>query len=88
MVVQSVSKDMQCSIGAESAACHLLGDVAPRPAYVKGQCAGLSHYFRGYAVVTVDGGAQYGLCAPSHRSRVHDQHGPLRTLVRHVSRGI
>lgn len=62
VVVQSVNKDMQCSIGAEGAACHLLSDVAPRPADVKGQCAGLSQYFGGYAVVTVDGGAQYGLC--------------------------
>jgi hypothetical protein len=62
VVVQSLNKDMQCSIGAEGAACHLLSDVAPRPADIKGQCAGLSQYFGGYAVVTVDGGAQYGLC--------------------------
>jgi hypothetical protein len=62
VVVQSVNKDMQCSIGAEGAACHLLSDVAPRPADIKGQCSGLSQYFGGYAVVTVDGGAQYGLC--------------------------
>ena len=62
VVVQSVNMDMQCSIGAEGAACHLLSDVAPRPADIKGHCSGLSQYFGGYAVVTVDGGAQYGLC--------------------------
>ncbi|QHK21912.1 hypothetical protein GU243_22110 [Pseudarthrobacter psychrotolerans] len=62
VVVQSANKDMQCSIRAEGAACHLLSDVAPRPADIKGQCAGLSQYFGGYAVVTVGGGAQYGLC--------------------------
>ena len=62
VVVQSLNKDMQCSIGAEDAACHLLSDVAPRPGDIKGQCSGLSQYFGGYAVVTVDGGAQYGLC--------------------------
>lgn len=62
VVVQSVSKDMQCSIGAEGAACHLLSEVPPRPGDVKGQCAGLSQYYGGYAVVTLDAGAQYGLC--------------------------
>jgi hypothetical protein len=62
VVVQSANKDMQCSIGADAAACHLLNDVAPRPADIKGQCRGLSEYFGGYAVVTLDGGAQYGLC--------------------------
>ncbi|KIS28372.1 hypothetical protein TV39_05025 [Arthrobacter sp. SPG23] len=53
---------MQCSIDADSAACHLLTDVPPRPGDIKGQCTGLSEYFGGYAVVTLDGGAQYGLC--------------------------
>lgn len=62
VVVQSAGKDMQCSIGADAAACHLLTDVAPRPGDIKGQCAGLSEYYGGYAVVTLDGGAQYGLC--------------------------
>lgn len=62
VVVQSASKDMQCSIDADGAACHLLTDVAPRPGDIKGQCTGLSEYFGGYAVVTLDGGAQYGLC--------------------------
>jgi hypothetical protein len=62
VVVQSVSKDMQCSIGPDSAACHLLSDVVPRPGDVRGQCAGASQYHGGYAVVTVDSGAQYGLC--------------------------
>jgi hypothetical protein len=62
VVVQSVNKDMQCSIGTEAAACHLLNEVPPRPADVKGQCSGLSQYYGGYAVVTVSGGAQYGLC--------------------------
>ncbi len=62
VVVQSVGKDMQCSISADAAACHLLNEVAPRPADIKGQCRGLSEYFGGYAVVTLDGGAQYGLC--------------------------
>lgn len=62
VVVQSANKDMQCSIGAEGAACHLLNEVPPRPADVKGQCSGLSQYYGGYAVVTVGAGAQYGLC--------------------------
>jgi hypothetical protein len=62
VVVQSANKDMQCSIGPDAAACHLLNDVAPRPADIKGQCRGLSEYFGGYAVVTPDAGAQYGLC--------------------------
>ena len=62
VVVQSASKDMQCSIDADGAACHLLSDVAPRPGDIKGQCTGLSEYYGGYAVVTLDGGAQYGLC--------------------------
>lgn len=62
VVVQSVNKDMQCSIGTEGAACHLLNEVPPRPADVKGQCSGLSQYYGGYAVVTVSSGAQYGLC--------------------------
>jgi hypothetical protein len=62
VVVQSVNKDMQCSIGTEGAACHLLNEVAPRPADIKGQCSGLSQYYGGYAVVTVSTGAQYGLC--------------------------
>lgn len=62
VVVQSVSKDMQCSIGADGAACHLLNEVPPRPRDVKGQCTGLSQYYGGYAVVTLEGGAQYGLC--------------------------
>ena len=62
VVVQSASKDMQCSIDADGAACHLLTDVAPRPGDIKGQCTGLSEYYGGYAVVTLDGGAQYGLC--------------------------
>ena len=62
VVVQSASKDMQCSIDADGAACHLLNDVAPRPGDIKGQCTGVSEYYGGYAVVTLDGGAQYGLC--------------------------
>ena len=62
VVVQSASKDMQCSIDADGAACHLLNDVAPRPGDIRGQCTGLSEYHGGYAVVTLDGGAQYGLC--------------------------
>jgi len=62
VVVQSAGKDMQCSISADAAACHLLTDVAPRPGDIKGQCAGISEYHGGYAVVTLDGGAQYGLC--------------------------
>lgn len=62
VVVQSASKDMQCSIDADGAACHLLTDVAPRPGDIRGQCTGLSEYYGGYAVVTLDGGAQYGLC--------------------------
>jgi len=62
VVVQSASKDMQCSIDADGAACHLLSDVAPRPGDIKGQCTGHSEYYGGYAVVTLDGGAQYGLC--------------------------
>ncbi|MEO5321203.1 hypothetical protein PV761_21795 [Arthrobacter sp. CC3] len=62
VVVQSAGKDMQCSISADAAACHLRTDVAPRPGDIKGQCAGISEYHGGYAVVTLDGGAQYGLC--------------------------
>lgn len=62
VVVQSVGKDMQCSIGADGAACHLLNEVPPRPGDVKGQCSGLSQYYGGYAVVTLEAGAQYGLC--------------------------
>jgi hypothetical protein len=62
VVVQSASKDMQCSVDADGAACHLLNDVAPRPGDIKGQCTGLSEYYGGYAVVTLDGGSQYGLC--------------------------
>lgn len=62
VVVQSASKDMQCSIDADGAACHLLNDVAPRPGDIKGQCTGVSEYHGGYAVVTLDGGVQYGLC--------------------------
>jgi len=62
VVVQSRNRDMQCSIGTDAASCHLLNDVAPRPGDVKGQCRGLSEYYGGYAVVTLDGGAQYGLC--------------------------
>jgi hypothetical protein len=62
VVVQSDSKDMQCSIDVDAAACHLLTDVAPRPGDIRGQCTGTSEYFGGYAVVTLDGGAQYGLC--------------------------
>lgn len=61
-VVQSDNKDMQCSISADAAACHLLSDVAPRPDDVRGHCAGDSKYHGGYAVVTVDAGARYGLC--------------------------
>ena len=62
VVVQSGNKDMQCSISADSAACHLLSDVVPRPDDVRANCPGDSQYHGGYAVVTVDGGAQYGLC--------------------------
>jgi hypothetical protein len=62
VVVQSASKDMQCSIDVDGAACHLPNDVAPRPGDIKGQCTGASEYFGGYAVVTLDSGAQYGLC--------------------------
>ncbi|KQR67180.1 hypothetical protein ASF98_09475 [Arthrobacter sp. Leaf337] len=62
VVVQSAGKDMQCSISADAAACHLLTEVPPRPGDIKGQCTGVSEYFGGYAVVTLDGGAQYGLC--------------------------
>jgi hypothetical protein len=47
VVVQSAGKDMQCSIGADAAACHLLTDVAPRPGDIKGQCTGLSEYYGG-----------------------------------------
>ena len=83
VVVQSVGKDMQCSIGSDAAACHLINDVAPRPADVKGQCRGLSEYFGGYAVVTLDGG--HDVRPLAHRARVHDQHHGLRTLVRRVS---
>jgi hypothetical protein len=62
VVVQSASKDMQCSIGADGAACHLLNEVPPRPGDVKGLCTGLSQYYGGYAVVTLEAGPQYGLC--------------------------
>ena len=62
VVVQSRNRDMQCSIGADDAACHLLNDVPPRPADIRGQCRGSSEYRGGYAVVTLDGGPQYGLC--------------------------
>lgn len=62
VVVQSVNKDMQCSISADAAACHLLSDVVPRPDDVRGHCEGDSQYHGGYAVVTVDAGAGYGLC--------------------------
>jgi hypothetical protein len=62
VVVQSVGKDMQCSIGADGAACHLVNEVPPRPGDVKGQCTGLSQYYGGYAVVTLEAGAQDGLC--------------------------
>ena len=62
VVVQSRNRDMQCAIGADAAACHLLNDVSPRPADIKGQCRGISEYRGGYAVVTLDGGSQYGLC--------------------------
>ena len=62
VVVQSRNRDMQCSIGADAAACHLLNDVPPRPGDIKGQCRGVSEYRGGYAVVTLDGGSQYGLC--------------------------
>lgn len=62
VVVQSENKDMQCSISADAAACHLQSDVAPRPDDMGGQCAGDSKYHGGYAVVTVDAGARYGLC--------------------------
>jgi hypothetical protein len=72
---------MQCSMGADAAACHLPNDVAPRPADIKGQCRGLSEYFGGYAVVTLDG----GVCTLAYRARVQDQHGGLRTMVKRVS---
>lgn len=62
VVVQSGNKDMQCSISADAAACHLLSDVVPRPDDVRGHCTGDSQYHGGYAVVTVDAGAGYGLC--------------------------
>ncbi|WP_309106124.1 hypothetical protein [Arthrobacter sp.] len=62
VVVQSGNKDMQCSISADAAACHLLSDVVPRPVDVRGYCEGDSQYHGGYAVVTVDAGARYGLC--------------------------
>jgi hypothetical protein len=62
VVVQSASKDMQCSIDVDGAACHLPNDVVPRPGDIKGQCTGASEYFGGYAVVTLGAGAQYGLC--------------------------
>jgi hypothetical protein len=62
VVVQSGNKDMQCSISADSAACHLLSDVVPRPDDAREHCAGDNRYHGGYAVVTVDAGARYGLC--------------------------
>lgn len=62
VVVQSGNKDMQCSISADAAACHLVSDVVPRPDDVRSQCGGDSKYHGGYAAVTVDAGAQYGLC--------------------------
>ena len=61
-VVQSSNKDMQCSIGAESAACHLLTEVTPRPADIHGNCPGPNYYHGGYAEVTLESGAQYGRC--------------------------
>ncbi|MGX9901989.1 hypothetical protein ACW0JT_23170 [Arthrobacter sp. SA17] len=40
VVVQSGNKDMQCSISADAAACHLLTDVMPRPDDVRGIARG------------------------------------------------
>ncbi len=84
VVVQSVSKDMQCSIGADGAACHLLNEVPPRPGDVKGQCTGLSQYYGGYAVVTLEAGAQYGLCGDGNMVCSRD---PAQMVCAHLRTG-
>jgi hypothetical protein len=71
VVVQSVGKDMQCSIGADGAACHLLNEVPPRPGDVKGQCTGLSQYYGGYAVVTLEAGGDPAQMVCAHLRTGH-----------------
>lgn len=61
-VVQSANKDMQCSIGRDSAACHLVTEAEPRGADVRDQCTAPDRYHGGYAVVTLEADAQYGRC--------------------------
>ena len=69
-------------IGPDAAACHLLNNVAPRPADIEGRCRGLSENFGGYAVVTPTG-APSTACAvtasrPWKRSRWPDPRFPGR----------